>query len=136
MIGIIVVTHDTIGKAMVSTVEKILSDCRNLSSLAIDSDQLPEVNRTIIQKSIDEVDDGDGVIILSDMFGGTPTNLCLPFLEREKIEVIGGVNLPMIIKMVSLRDKMPFGELASFIKQYGQKNIVIASEVLNGKVDY
>lgn len=136
MTGIVVVTHNNIGKAMVETARKILSDYSNIAAVSIDSDQSPEVSKNAIQEAIRSVDGGSGIILLTDMFGGTPTNICLSFLEKGKIEVISGVNLPMIIKLANIGESMNLDELTSFIKQYGQKNIVIASNILEGKVEY
>lgn len=136
MIGVVVVAHDNIGPEMVSAVKKIIKDVDNIIGIAIESDQPTEVNRNLIRKAMDSVDKGNGIILMSDMFGGTPSNLCLSFLEKGSTEVISGVNLPMIIKLASERAKRPLGDLVAFIQKYGQKNIVIASEVLEGKVDY
>lgn len=136
MIGVVVVSHNNIGQEMVIATKKIIPDCRNITSLAIESDLPAEANRNKIREAIESVNMGSGVILLTDMFGGTPSNLCLSFLEKGNIEIISGLNLPMLIKLASTRDKMPIHELTVFIKKYGQKNIVIASEVLEGKVEY
>ncbi len=136
MVGVVVVSHTNIGKEMVIATKKIIPDCKNIVSLAIESDMPPEANRNLIRHAIDTVGSSDGVILLTDMFGGTPSNLCMSFLKKGEIEVISGFNLPMLIKLANYRDKIPFSELPPFIKNYGQKNIVIASEVLEGKVKY
>lgn len=136
MIGLVVVSHNNIGKEMVAATKKIIPDCSNIVSLSIESDIPAEANRNKIREAINSVDQDHGIILLTDMFGGTPSNLCLSFLEKGKVEIISGINLPMLIKLVNTKDKMHIDELAVFIKQYGQKNIVIASEVLNGKIDY
>lgn len=136
MIGIVVVSHNNIGQEMVATTKKIIPDCANITSISIESDLPPEANRNKISEAIKSVDLGNGVILLTDMFGGTPSNLCLSFLEKGRIEIISGFNLPMLIKLASKYDDTNFDELTTYIKKYGQKNIVIASEVLDGKVDY
>lgn len=136
MIGVVLVSHDGIGNEMLVTTKKIIPDCSNIVSLSIESDLPAEASRNKIRAAIESVNQDKGIILLTDMFGGTPSNLCLPFLERGKIEIISGLNLPMLIKLASSRDKMQIEELAVFIKNYGQKNIVIASEVLDGKVEY
>lgn len=121
---------------MVGATKKIIPDFSNVVCVSIESDLSQEGNRNQIKKALECVDQGDGVILLTDMFGGTPSNLCLTFLDKGNIDIISGFNLPMLIKLANLRDKMQLHDLAVFIKQYGQKNIVIASEVLEGKVEY
>ena len=86
-----------------------------------------------VEKAIKDVDEGDGVILFTDMFGGTPSNLGLSFLDEGKTEVIGGVNLPMVIKASMSREGKTLKELASFIKEYGQNSISLASEILTMK---
>lgn len=135
MIGIVVVSHDNIAKEMISVTKKILPDTEGLIGVPINSDLSVEVNRQRIVEAISEVDKGDGVLLLSDMFGGTPSNLCLSFLGKEKIEVISGINLPMLIKLAGDRGKHKFEELSQFIRDYGRKNIVIASNILEGKIN-
>ena len=88
--------------------------------------------RARILEAIQGVDQGEGVLILTDMFGGTPSNVALSFLSEHRIEVVTGVNLPMLIKLGSLQEEKPLEELAVFIKDYGQRNISVASEVLPG----
>lgn len=136
MIGVVIVSHENIGREMITATQRIIPDCLNIVCVSIESDQSPEVSHSHIRKAIDEVDQGDGVILLTDMFGGTPSNRCLPFLKDGKVEIISGFNLPMIIKLAGSLDKMSFDKLAAFIQNYGQKNIVIAGEVLEGKVKY
>lgn len=134
MIGIVVVSHDNIAKEMISVTKKILPDAEGLVGVPINADMSVEVNRQRIVEAISEIDGGDGVLLLSDMFGGTPSNLCLSFLGKEKIEVISGINLPMLIKLAGDRNKHKFEELSQFIRDYGRKNIVIASNILEGKI--
>lgn len=136
MIGIVVVSHSNIGFEMVAAAKKIIPDCKNITSVSIESDLSPEANRNKISDSVKKVDAGDGIILLTDMFGGTPSNLCLSFLEKGKVEIISGFNLPMLIKLASTKEAGNLEELTCFIQKYGQKNIVIASNVMEGKVDY
>lgn len=136
MVGVVVVSHNNIGREMVAITKKIIPDCNNITYLSIESDQSAESNRNKIYNAIQEVNNGNGVILLTDMFGGTPSNLCLTFLEKDNIEIISGFNLPMLIKLANNKELVNLQELTAFIKQYGQKNIVIASKVLEGKVKY
>jgi PTS system mannose-specific IIA component len=84
-----------------------------------------------IKKGIKKVDMGRGVLILTDMFGGTPSNISLSFQQKGKVEIVTGINLPMLIKLSTLREEKTLDELASFIKSYGQKNIHLASEIMD-----
>lgn len=136
MIGIVVVSHNAIGKEMVAVTKKIVPECKHIVSVEIESDLSAEANRNLIQEAIAKVNRGDGIILFSDMFGGTPSNLCISFMKKAEIEIISGFNLPMLIKLASYYEEINLENLAKFIKEYGKKNIVISSEVLNGKVDY
>lgn len=134
MIGIVVVSHDNIAREMVSVTKSILQEAEGIVPVAINTGASVEANRQKIAAAISEVDKGDGILLLSDMFGGTPSNLCLSFLGMPDLEVISGLNLPMLIKLAGDRYKLKFRDLTHFIRDYGRKNIVIASEVLDGKI--
>lgn len=135
MIGIVIVAHDRIAGSMLEVTRKIIPDFENVCALGIDSNAPVEKNRQIIADAIAGVDRGKGVLLLTDLFGGTPTNLCLSFLAPEEIEVISGFNLPMLIKLASGMQRKPFQEVIPFIQEYGERNIVIASRVLNGAIE-
>lgn len=135
MIGIVIVAHDRIAESMLEVTRKIIPDFENVCALGIDSNAPVEKNRKIILDAIAGVDRGKGVLLLTDLFGGTPTNLCLSFLAPEAIEVISGFNLPMLIKLASGMQRKPFQEVVTFIQEYGERNIVIASRVLNGAIE-
>ena len=135
MIGIVVVSHDNIAQEMVDVTKKILRDVHGIVAVNINSNAPVESNRHEISSAITEVDSGKGVLLLSDMFGGTPSNLCLSFLGRKRLEVISGINLPMLIKLAGDRGKKTFEELTEFIRDYWRKNIVIASKILEGKIN-
>jgi PTS system mannose-specific IIA component len=93
----------------------------------------PAEARKRIEQALKRLDGGAGVLILTDMFGGTPTNMSLPFLEPDRVEVLTGVNLPMVLKAQSAREEMPLGELAVFLRDYGARNITLASELWNAR---
>lgn len=133
MIGIVVVSHGLIASEMVRITRSIVRDAAPMAAVALEHDENNEEMRQLIQSAILKVDQGDGVLILSDMFGATPCNVCLSFLEKGRIEVITGINLPMLIKLSSLHDQKDIWQLASFIKDYGQKNITIAGELFKGR---
>jgi mannose PTS system EIIA component len=130
MIGIVVVSHGNIGCEMLAATRRILPELTHMCATAVESNDPPESIRRQIGDAVRSVDRGDGVIILTDMFGGTPSNICLSFLEPAKIEVVSGFNLPMLIKLANIKPDASFRETVQFIQQYGQRNIVIASEVL------
>ena len=134
MIGVVVVSHGNIAKEMVRTVKDIVPETTQVAGVAIDSNEQTQVNRQIIASAIAEVNTDEGILLLTDMFGGTPSNLCLSFLNTGNIEVVSGVNLPMLIKLSAERATRDLKTLATFMKEYGKKNIVIASEVLNGEM--
>ncbi|MEW6262665.1 MAG: PTS sugar transporter subunit IIA [Thermodesulfobacteriota bacterium] len=131
MIGFVIVTHGRLGAELINTAEFILGRIENHRTVSIDGQGAPEVMRADIEQAIKQVDQGQGVIVLTDMFGGTPSNLSLSFLNSGQIEVLTGVNLPMIIKLVQSREKMPLKELAQTIGEYGRKSINVAGEILN-----
>ncbi len=133
MIGVVVVSHGNIACEMVSATRRIIPDASHMTAVAVESDNPPDHIRQQISEAVKKVDLGLGVLILTDMFGGTPSNICLSFLSPAKVEVISGFNLPMLIKLASMRKDANFTDTANFIQQYGQRNIVIASHVLNGR---
>lgn len=132
MIGTVVVCHGKIGLEMVRIAQSIVRDASPMVAVAIEHDE--DVNRTRhkISDAIRQVQQEGGVILMTDMFGGTPSNLCLSFLEGKKVEVIAGVNLPMLIKLASYKENKPLAEIATFIQSYGQKNITLAGPILEG----
>lgn len=135
MIGIVVVGHDRLAEEMVTATCRIMPEARGITGVSIDSNAPVDAGREKIRKAIADVDGIGGTLLLTDMFGGTPTNLCLSFLQPGKVEVISGVNLPMLIKLVHGQQTRPFSDVVEFIQHYGQKNIVIASRVLEGQID-
>ena len=133
MIGIVVVSHSNIGCEMVCATTRIIPEANHMMGVAIESNDPPESIRKQIAEAVKGVDQGDGVLILTDMFGGTPSNICMTFLEPQKVEVVSGFNMPMLIKLANIKSDAGLMETVHFIQKYGQRNIVIASEVLAGK---
>ena len=130
MIGVVIVTHSALADEFLMATQQIVGTVEGIEPVSIDpSDPIEEVEKRI-KKGIKKVDAGKGVLILTDMFGGTPSNISLSFQEKGKVEIVTGVNLPMLIKLSTLREEQTLDELASFIKSYGQKNIHLASEIL------
>jgi PTS system mannose-specific IIA component len=133
MIGITIVTHRQLGDALIDTAGFILgSKPEKVVSVSIDINEKVDTLRSDIAKAVKKVQDEDGVLILTDMFGGTPSNLSYSFLEEGKVEVISGVNLPILIKAVGSREKMALTDLAVHLEAYGKKSISMASGILKG----
>lgn len=133
MIGILIVTHKELAEALMSVYDLILGPREGILAVSLDPNAPPETSRRQIQRGLSQVNNGNGVIILTDMLGGTPSNLSLPFLQEGKVEVITGVNLPMLMKLAQIRDQHDLREVALALKQSGQKGIAVASEVLHKK---
>ncbi len=130
MVGLIVVAHFNLAKEMVAATELILGKQRQFESVDIFPDEDVEKIKKRLIDAVKATETGDGVLILTDMFGGTPSNISLSFLEEGKVEVVAGVNLPMLIKLITYREGKPLNELAGFIAQYGQNNIYLATDIL------
>ena len=119
---------------LIDTAEAIVGRIDGCIGLSLDPDLPVEELRQQMDKAINEVNDGDGVIVLTDMFGGTPSNLSLSFLNHKGIEVVTGVNLPMLLKLSHSRGDQKVEELARIVKDYGRRSISLASEILNEEV--
>jgi PTS system mannose-specific IIA component len=131
LVGGVVVTHGNLALELVSAAETIINeDIRHITAVSIGWHDDVDVAREEIGKAIDRVNQGAGVLVLTDMFGGTPTNLACTFLGTVPIEVVTGVNLPMIIKLADQQPDEKLGVIARRVRDQGQKNIYLASEVL------
>ena len=133
MIGIILVTHGNFGESLLSAATMIMGDDENCDALGVDVSR--PMNEIIeeLQKKVRDMDKDEGVLILTDMFGGTPTNISLSLLSHGRIEVITGVNLPMVLKALGGRDKK-LKDLAQEIKGAGKQGILVAGDVLKRPV--
>ncbi|MCP4672004.1 MAG: PTS fructose transporter subunit IIA [Desulfobacula sp.] len=133
MTGILVVTHADLGKALIETAELILGESpQNIGSISINIQENPEDLRKKIKKGISKVQADNGVLILTDMFGGTPSNLSYSFLEEGQVEVISGINLPILLKAINSREKMDMETLTSSLVEHGKRSISLASGILKG----
>jgi PTS system mannose-specific IIA component len=133
MIGIVIVTHSQLGEALIEAAEFILgSKPENAIAVSIDLKENAEKLREKIDSAIKKVRQPEGVLILTDMFGGTPSNLSYSFLEEGKIEVISGVNLPILIKATSARKENALSDLAVSLEAFGKRSISLASGILKG----
>ncbi len=132
MIGLVLVTHGHLADELRSAMEHVVGTQRNVATVCIGPDDDMECRRADIQGSIARVDTGDGVVLLTDMFGGTPSNLAISMMDRPGIEVIAGVNLPMLVKLAKVRSKQTLGECVDCAQAAGRKYIAAASHVLSG----
>ena len=133
MTGILIVTHANLGNALIEAAELIIGEpLKNIDFISINITEDPDSLRKKIKKGISKVKAEKGVLILTDMFGGTPSNLSYSFLEEGKIEVISGVNLPILLKALNSRKKMDMDKLTSSLIEHGKRSISLASGILKG----
>jgi PTS system mannose-specific IIA component len=133
MTGIVIVTHGQLGDALIDAAEMIIGKKPEaVVSVSISITSQADTLREKIKKKIDEVKSDDGVLILTDMFGGSPSNLSYSFLEEGSIDVISGVNLPILLKAIDIRGKMPLAESVEKIIDFGKRSVSLASGILKG----
>lgn len=130
MIGIVVVTHGRLADELVAATEHVVGPLEACSAVSIGADDDMERRRDDIRAAVNSADKGDGVVILTDMFGGTPSNLAISLLEKGRIEVIAGANLPMLIKLAEARSRLSVDELADSAVEAGKRYIAVASRIL------
>jgi PTS system mannose-specific IIA component len=132
MVGLVIICHEDMGSELVRAAEMIVGKIEAIETVSVKQDSAPETLRDRIQSAIKKVDRKKGVMLFTDMFGGTPSNIALAFLG-DSVEVVSGVNLSMVIKFANHRDEKPLPELAKLVQEAAQKSIVIASQMLKGK---
>ncbi|MFA7439841.1 MAG: PTS sugar transporter subunit IIA [Sphingomonadaceae bacterium] len=130
MIGMVVVTHGRLAAEFVAAMEHVVGPQEQCIAVCIDANDDMEVKRAEIASAAVAVDTGNGVILLTDMFGGTPSNLAISLLGRPNLEVIAGINLPMLIKLASVRKQKNVGEAVDMAQEAGRKYISVASRLL------
>ncbi len=135
MIGLVLVTHGRLAEEFVAAMEHVVGPQEQVQVVAIGPDDDMERRRGEILEAVEAVDTGEGVIVLTDMFGGTPSNLAISLLGRGRIEVIAGTNLPMLIKLASARKDLPLEEAVAAAQEAGRRYINVASRVLAGEKD-
>ena len=133
MIGAVIVTHGQLAAELVSAAEMIVGEINHITSVSIGWHDDVDVAHEQIARAIHRVEGGAGVIILTDMFGGTPTNIAATFLDKDKVEVVSGVNLPMVIKLASQDQGEILSVLAERVRDQGRQQIYLASEILAPK---
>ena len=130
MIGLVLVTHGALAQEFRAAVEHVVGPQENLETISIGPDDNMEKRRQDIVDAIAAVESGAGVVLLTDMFGGTPSNLAISLLEKNRVEVIAGINLPMLIKFATIRDNTALADAVLQAKEAARKYISVASEVL------
>ncbi len=133
MIGMVLVTHGRLAAEFIGALQHVVGRQENVAAVCIGPDDDMEQRRQDILAAVTEVDDGDGVVVLTDMFGGTPSNLAISIMKEAKVEVIAGMNLPMLIKLAGLREGCPMAEAVAQAQDSGRKYINVASRLLGEK---
>ncbi|MET1028522.1 MAG: PTS sugar transporter subunit IIA [Dongiaceae bacterium] len=130
MIGMVLVTHGNLAAEFLSALEHVVGPQTQVATVCIGADDDMELRRQEIFQRVAEVDTGDGVVLATDMFGGTPSNLAISMLDRANVEVIAGVNLPLLIKLASVRKTQRLAEAVATAQDAGRKYINVASQLL------
>jgi mannose PTS system EIIA component len=130
MIGIVIVTHGRLASEFIHAVEHVVGQQANMEAICIGPDDKMDVRRKDIAEAVAKVETGKGVVILTDMFGGTPSNLAISLLEEGKVEVVAGLNLPMLVKLARIRSDCSLHKAVAAAQDAGRKYITIASQVL------
>lgn len=133
MIGMVLVTHGHLATEFRSALEHVVGPQKQLIAISIGPEDDMERRRADIIRAIHEADSGEGVVVLTDMFGGTPSNLAISVMNGGKVEVLAGINLPMLIKLASVRDATTLEQAVQQAQDAGRKYVYIASKVLNAK---
>ena len=131
MTGILVITHAKLGRELVNAAEFILGKIDNLETIAVEGTPEVEHLKRMLSSSLERLDQGQGVIVLTDMFGGTPNNISLAFLKPGQVEVVTGINLPMLIKAATARKKLGIDKLGKVVAEAGRGAISVASDILS-----
>lgn len=133
MIGLVIIAHGGLATEFRSALEHVHGPQEQIATISIGADDEIEARRNEIIEAVKSVDSGDGAILLTDMFGGTPSNLAISVMEQAKVEVVAGINLPMLIKLASVRDEISLEKAIVEAQEAGRKYINVASMILNEK---
>ncbi len=129
-IGVVIVSHGQLANELLAAAEQVVGDLPHISAVSIGWHDNVEAAQSEIERAIESVSQDRGVLLLTDMFGGTPTNISAMFIEENKIEVVTGVNLPMVIKLASQKEEITLNEMAEIIKEEGKESIYRAANIL------
>ena len=130
MIGMVLVTHGRLAEELIAALEHVVGPQENVTAICIGPDDDMEQRRSEILDSTSNADQGGGVVLLTDMFGGTPSNLAISIMDKANVEIIAGVNLPMLIKLASVREKEELADAVNSAQDAGRKYINVASKLL------
>lgn len=130
MIGLVLVTHGNLADEFVAAMQHVVGKQEQIATVCIGPEDDMEMRRDEILKKVEDVNDGSGVVVLTDMFGGTPSNLAISIMDRAKVEILAGVNLPMLIKIASLRKEKDLKNTVEGAQEAGKKYINVASQLL------
>ena len=135
MVGILIVSHGNLSKAFISSIQSLVGGLQKVRGVSIwPKDQEKDVQERL-QREMAEVNEGDGVVILTDVLGGTPTNLTLSFLADEKVEIVTGVNLPMLLTLLSYRTGRSLREVVKLVKKSGRRSIISAKALARARAE-
>jgi mannose PTS system EIIA component len=133
MIGLVLVTHGRLADEFKAALEHVMGPQKQIEAVTIGAEDDSDLCRSDIIEAVNRVDSGDGVAILTDMFGGTPSNLAISCMSRPKVEVLAGINLPMLVKLAKVREERTLPDAIAMAQEAGRKYVTIASRVLAGK---
>ena len=133
MIGLVLVTPGRLADEFSVALEYVMGPQEQMEAITIGANDDPDLCRTAIIEAVNRVDNGDGVVILTDMFGSTPSNLAISCMNRPNVDVLAGMNLPMLVKLAKVRQDRPLREAIDLAQEAGRKYVTIASSVLAGK---
>jgi len=133
MIGLLIISHCNLGRELLNSAELILGRLDAADAIPINQTTETEGMLKMISKKIEALDNGQGVLVLTDMFGGTPSNLSLSFLKEGRVEVLTGVNLPMVVAVAQDRDRLSLSELGEMAQKAGKRSIALAGKLLKSE---
>lgn len=133
MIGVVIVTHGRLAHEFRAALEHVVGPQEQIETISIGPDDDLDVRRSDMLTALAHVDSGDGVVVLTDMFGGTPSNLAISVMDEANVEVIAGINLPILVKLASVRGEMPLADAVVSAREAGRKYIKVASQELSGE---
>ena len=133
MIGLVIVTHGGLAREFRAALEHVVGPQKQIETIQIGPEDDMDLRRNEIMTAISRSNSGDGVIVLTDMFGGTPSNLAISVMDTAKVEVIAGINLPILVKLAALRSEVPITEAVTQARDAGRKYIKVASQELSGE---
>ena len=131
MVGIVIVSHGKLAEALISSAQSLVGPLSQVEAVSIWPEDGEKKVQTEIQDKVTEVNDGDGVVILTDILGGTPTNVSLPLLEKEKLEIVTGVNIPMLLTLSSYRRERSLKAIGKMLKKSGRRSIMMAKQLMD-----